>query len=262
MAPPEEMTTYDTIGVGYGVRRRTDPRIAAVIEDALADAASVLDVGSGTGSYQPRRQVVAVEPSMTMIRQRPGAAAPVVRAVAEQLPIRSGRFDAALAVLTLHHWSDAVRGLQELARVSRRQVVLTWDPEVFARLWLVADYLPEIAEQEAGLATLAAVGETLQVSRTIPVPVPADCTDGFCGAYWKRPHAYLDAGVRRSISAFAACDRHRVDRAVERLRADLELGRWAERYRSLAAVDELDLGYRVVVCDGLLRSGPTDGSMG
>ena len=253
------MALYDTIGVGYRDRRRTDPRIASAIEEALGEAKSVLDVGSGTGSYQPRRRVLAVEPSTTMIRQRPPGSAPVLRARAEELPITSGSFDAGLAVLTIHHWSDAARGLSELARVSRRQVVLTWDPHVFAGLWLIADYLPEIATQEEGLATLAAVGETLRVTRTIPVPIPADCTDGFCGAYWKRPNAYLDAGVRRSISAFAACDQSRVTRAMERLGADLDTGRWAERYRSLMSADELDLGYRLVVCDGLLRSGPTDG---
>lgn len=256
------MAIYDTIGIGYRDRRRTDPRIASAIEDALGGAESVLDVGSGTGSYQPQRRVVAVEPSTTMIRQRPPGSAPVLRAIAEGLPIRSGSFDVGLAVLTIHHWSDAAGGLRELARVSHRQVVLTWDPDVFARLWLVADYLPEIAVQEEGMATLNAVGETLHVTATVPVPVPADCTDGFCGAYWKRPQAYLDAGVRRSISAFAACDQTRVATAIERLSTDLAAGRWAERYRSLMDADELDLGYRLVVCDGLLRSGPADGSMG
>src|SRR5438132_12218763 len=141
-----------------------------------------------------------------MIRQRPAGAAPVVRGVAEHLPFPSDAFDAALAVLTIHHWSDAATGLRELARVARSQVVLTWDPRVWQRFWLVAEYLPEVIEMEAGAATLAAVEETLEVVDVAVVPVPADCTDGFFGAYWRRPERYLDPKARGAVSGFSVLD--------------------------------------------------------
>src|SRR5205823_378904 len=170
---------------------------------ALGDAVTVIDIGSGTGSYGAGgHSVVAIEPSLTMIRQRPREAAPVVQAAAEHLPVRDGTFDAGLAVLTVHHWYDAAAGLSELVRVSRRQVVLTWDPAIFARFWLVDEYLPELAESEAGLPTLSAVVSALNVVDVQPVLVPWDCTDGFCGAYWRRPGSYLDRDARAAISAF------------------------------------------------------------
>ncbi len=134
---------YDAIGVGYERYRRPDPRIAAAITDALGTADSVLNVGAGAGSYEPRdRAVVAVEPSRAMIRQRPAGSAPVVQASATHLPFADTAFAASLAVLTLHHWPDRSRGLAELSRVSRQRVViLTWDP-AFAGFWLVDDYFP------------------------------------------------------------------------------------------------------------------------
>jgi SAM-dependent methyltransferase len=243
---------YDSIGRGYARHRRPDPRIAAVIEEAVGDAGAVLDVGSGTGSYQPGRgRVIAIEPSRTMIDQRSPDAAPYVQGVAEHLPFPDGSFDTALAVLTIHHWPDHRAGLEEMARVSQRQVVLTWDPRIFARFWLVADYLPEIATHEAHLATLDAVTDVLRVTHVRPVPVPADCTDGFAGAYWRRPAAYLDPSVRGAISSFAVCDPLTVTRAMARLQEDLATGRWSSRYRELAARDTLDLGYRLVLARGV-----------
>ena len=243
---------YDSLGRGYARFRRPDPRIAAAIEDALGDARTIVDVGSGTGSYEPRGgRVVAVEPSRTMIDQRRPDAAPAVQGVAERLPFLDGSFDAALAVLTTHHWPDHRAGLGEMARVSPRQVVLTWDARIFSRYWLVADYLPEIAVHEAGLATLDAVTDALLVSEVRAVPVPADCTDGFAGAYWRRPDRYLDPDARAAISSFAQCDPLAVTRAMDRLEADLASGRWASRHGGLADRDALDLGYRLVVAAGL-----------
>ena len=243
---------YDSIGRGYSRFRRRDPRIAAAIEDALGDAATVLDVGSGTGSYQPARgRVVALEPSRTMIDQRAPGAAPVVQGVAEHLPFPDDSFDATLAVLTTHHWPDHRAGLRELVRVSGSQVILTWDAELTARFWLVADYLPEIAAHEMQMPTLDDVTEALLVTDVRPVPVPADCLDGFFGAYWRRPEQYLDPDVRQSISAFAFCDPPAVTAAMARLQADLESGRWSARHRDLLAREELDLGYRLVVARGL-----------
>ena len=255
MSNPDAVTRarrYDTIGRGYARFRQPDPRIAAAIDEALGDAASILGVGSGTGSYEPpHRRVVALEPSRTMIDQRPDDAPPVVQGVAEHLPFRDACIDAALAVLTTHHWRDHLAGLRELARVSERQVILTWDPKMFARFWLVADYLPEIAAHEARLATLDAVTDALEVIDVRPIPIPADCADGFCGAYWRRPAIYLDADARQAISAFARCDPTNVARAMRRLDDDLASGRWARRYRRVATIDALDLGYRLVISQGL-----------
>jgi SAM-dependent methyltransferase len=230
-------------------------RIAALVERALGTARSVVDVGSGTGSYQPARpRVVAVEPSWTMIRQRPPDSAPVVRAVAERLPFRAHAFDAALAVLTIHHWTAAAAGLRELARVARRQVVLTWDPVVWSRFWLVADYLPEIIAAEAGMATAGDVYPVLEVVDTLVVPIPWDCTDGFCGAYWRRPERYLEADARAAISGIARLAPDVVARATARLRDDLASGRWAERHGALLARADVDLGYRILVARGARRA--------
>jgi SAM-dependent methyltransferase len=242
---------YDTIGRTYADYRRPDTRIAAAIDGALGDASSVVDVGSGTGSYEPRgRRVVALEPSITMIRQRGPDAAPVVRGVAERLPFADDSFDVALVVLSLHHWPDPPAGLAELARVAPRQVVLTWDPEVFARFWLIAEYVPQIAAWETGLATIAAVEAALEVVEVRPVPVPWDCTDGFCGAYWRRPHRYLDPGARAAISGFWHCEPHDVEGAMLRLGRDLADGAWHDRHREQNDLTELDLGYRLVIASG------------
>jgi SAM-dependent methyltransferase len=246
-----EPSRYDQIGLTYADYRRPDPRIAEAIERALGDAATVINVGSGAGSYEPRRpRVLAIEPSLTMIRQRARDAAPVIQAAAEHLPVRGGTFDAALAVLTVHHWYDPAVGLSELVRVSREQVVLTWDPTIFARFWLIDEYLPELAEAEAKLPTLAAVVSALNPIDVQPVLVPWDCTDGFCGAYWRRPERYLDPAARAAISAFAVCPRDAVERAVSELERDLQNGAWMRRHSDLLALSELDLGYRLVISRG------------
>lgn len=246
-------TVYDQIGVDYAELRRPDPRWEARIGEALVGAESILNVGAGTGSYEPRHTgVVALEPSKVMLRQRPADASPVVRGIAEQLPFRDSTFDLALAILTVHHWSDPAAGLAELRRVAARQVVVTWDPHVFCeRFWLVRDYLPEAAERERELAKLETVLAHLQPVRVEPLPVPADCTDGFFGAYWKRPHAYLDTAVRGAISGLALLDGRLVARAIQRLDADLATGRWETRYADLHALSELDLGYRIVLSENL-----------
>jgi SAM-dependent methyltransferase len=185
-----------------------------------------------------------------MIRQRSPSAAPAVCGVAEQLPFADGAFDVALAVLTVHHWTDAAAGLAEMRRVSRKQVVVTWDPDVFAReFWLVRDYLPEAAKRETQVAALATVSAHLEPATTEPLAVPADCTDGFFGAYWRRPHAYLDPTVRGAISGLALLDRGIVAAAMEQLESDLANGRWLARYSELPDLHEVDLGYRLVVAE-------------
>jgi SAM-dependent methyltransferase len=237
---------YDRIGVGYAELRRPDPRIAAVI--AAACQGTVLNVGAGAGSYEPVGTMAAVEPSAVMVGQRPEAAAPAVRAVAEALPFADGAFDTALAVLTTHHWTDAARGLQEMARVSRRQVVLTWDA-AFTRtgFWVLSDYLPEVADREEGLAHLTAVRAAWPDAQVSVVPVPWDCTDGFFAAYWRRPEAYFSDAVRAAISGFALADPDVVARALQRLRTDLDSGAWARQHADLLDRTELDCGYRLVV---------------
>jgi len=237
---------YDHIGIGYSDYRRPDPRIAARIDAALGPCRSVLNVGAGAGSYEPRnRSVTAVEPSAQMIRQRPAEAAGVVQADAVRLPFADRSFDAALAILTIHHWPDKARGLAELRRVAReRVVILTWDPQ-HAQFWLIQDYLPEIHEiDRRDFPTLREIEQAIGLSETEVLAIPADCADGFLGAYWRRPAAYLDPRVRAAISIFSKLD---ASAAIARLEADLADGTWRSRHGELLARSELDVGYRLVV---------------
>jgi SAM-dependent methyltransferase len=240
---------YDLIGRTYARTRGTDPRIAAVIWEALGDARTVVNVGAGTGSYEPPdRDVTAVEPSPVMIAQRPPDAAPAVQAAAEDLPFENGSFDAAMAVLTLHHWTDWRRGIEEMRRVARRLVVLSWDPAFTGRLWITAEYFPELAADDvAGFPSLADQAAAVRATRVTPVPIPHDCRDGFYGAHWRRPHAYLDPLVRAGISTFAKRSAEELAPGLARLEADLRSGDWAQRHADLLARDELDLGYRLLV---------------
>ena len=238
---------YDTIGIGYRALRRPDPRIAAAIISALGSAGSVVNVGAGAGSYEPvDRRVVAVELSREMIRQRPADAAPVVQASATALPFGAAAFDAALAVLTVHHWPDRAQGLAELRRVAGdRVVILTWEPDA-AGFWLTEDYFPELVAIDRTIFPLREELERgLGPVELRPVPIPHDCVDGFLGAYWRRPHAYLDPAVRGAISTFSKIGD--VEPGLERLRCDLDDGSWMRRHGALLARADLDLGYRLVV---------------
>jgi SAM-dependent methyltransferase len=241
---------YDTIGRNYAGYRRPDPHLEAQIHAALGDARSVLNVGAGTGSYEPAdRTVVALEPSPVMIAQRVRDAAPVVLGRAETLPFPDGAFDAVLALLTVHHWDDVDAGLREMRRVAPRQVVLTWDPVAMRAesFWLTRDYLPDASGEDWGFAALPEIVAGLRDTRVESVPVPHDCRDGFFRAYWRRPAAYLDPDVRASISALALVDDAVLAPGLERLRADLESGAWHARHADVLDADSLDLGYRLVV---------------
>jgi len=250
---------YDEIGRGYSVTRRDDLRIAAAIRRALGDARRVVNVGAGTGSYEPPGlAVVAVEPSLEMIRQRRPGAAPALRAVAEALPFRGGAFDAALAVLTMHHWTDRAAGLRELRRVAPRVVIVTWDPAASSAdpsspgsFWLTAHYLPEIeAFDVPRFPSMAELRGHLGEVSIEPLPIPADCADGFLGAFWARPEAYLEPAVRRGISGFGQLPADVVERGVARLAEDLRSGAWEARFGQVRRASAMDLGYRLVVSAG------------
>jgi SAM-dependent methyltransferase len=248
--------TYDELGVGYSAMRQSDPRIAAQIEIALGDAETVLNVGAGTGSYEPAdRKLTAVEPSAVMIEQRPPGSAPAIQASAEALPFEDDSFDAAMAIISDHHWGDREAGLRELRRVARdRVLLLNADPAQAERFWLTRDYLDGLSDlitsryREAGYWR-----EELQRSlgevELRPVLVPHDCHDGFYQAFWRRPRAYLDPRVRDGTSVFRLLPASRVERAVTQLQDDLNDGTWQERYGELLAQPELDVGLRLVVAD-------------
>jgi SAM-dependent methyltransferase len=245
---------YDRIGRTYAGARRPDPRIATAIWAALGDARTVLNVGAGTGNYEPAdREVVAVDPSPVMIAQRPPGSAPAVQGRAEELPFEDGSFDAVIAVLSDHHWTDRRRGLRELRRVARDRVVLfNADPGEAGLFWMTTEYLPEFlelipAEYRTRGAWEAELSLALGPVDLVAVPVPHDCTDGFYGAYWRRPEAYLDPAVRASISVFAQLSSAAVDRAIDALGADLETGTWRRRHRELLTRKALHLGYYVIV---------------
>jgi SAM-dependent methyltransferase len=242
--------SYERIGVGYTQARRTEPRIAERIYAALGDAESVLNVGAGAGSYEPSdREVLAVEPSRVMRSQRPPGAAPCIDAHAEALPLPDGSFDAALAVLSDHHWRDPIAGLREMCRVARRVVVFQWDDAESDRFWLIRDYLrSEYHALKGQSPTLreraAAIGARME-----PVPIPFDVVDGFFHAHWRRPAAYLQESVRRGSSVWARVGALAEQRAVAALAADLKSGAWAKRNAELLDLESVDLGARLLIAE-------------
>ncbi|OBI93411.1 MerR family transcriptional regulator [Mycobacterium alsense] len=245
------MVAYDRIGVGYFAARRPDARIAARIHAALSTMGTVVDVGAGAGSYEPAETVVAVEPSMVMIAQRPPGSAPCVRAVAEALPLRDKCVDAAMAILTVHHWSDVAAGVEQLRRVARhRIVVLTWDQTVFRDFWLLREYLTAAARiNEALYVPVRQLVELLGGAEVQTVPVPHDCTDGFGAAYWRRPEAYLDPAIRAGISMLAYAGDGTLDEGLARLAGDLRSGQWHRRHSDLLERNQIDAGYRLLISD-------------
>jgi len=241
---------YDTIGIGYNDLRRPDPRIAAPIAAALAGARSVVDVGAGTGAYEPSGcDLVAVEPSAHMLANYRGAGLRV-RGVAEALPLARGCVDGAMTSLSMHHWRDWRAGLSEMMRIARDVVVIfTHDPDMDA-FWIF-DYFPaihafdlEVFEPVAAIEAFAN-DEGWRLA-AIPVAVPHDCSDGFLGAYWRRPGAYLQSDVRRSISTFNRLDAADLERGLRALRTDIESGHWQQQHADLLARSTLDIGYRVL----------------
>lgn len=243
---------YDVIGAEYAVTRREDPRIAALIHAALGDARTVVNVGAGAGSYEPRgRHVVAVEPSDVMIAQRDRRLPPAIRSGAYPLPLEDQSMDAAMAILTIHHWDeDQERGVREMRRVARGPVViLTIDAEVSSRMWLMADYLPEVAELDRRIfptpETLTRwLGAEVDVQE---VPIPRDTQDWSLGSFWAHPARVLEARARNSTSGFARMSPKVVSRVVEAVERDLQDGTWDARHGHLRELDEYDAGLRLLV---------------
>lgn len=244
---------YDEIGGEYTATRRADPRIAMRIHEALGDADSVANVSAGAGTYEPLdRNVLPIEPSQRMIAQRSPRLPRAILGHPESLPLSSSSVDAAMACLTLHHWTDWRIGLHELRRVARKRVVIfTYDHSYAERFWLLRDYLPKlgrldgsrfpgIAEQRAG------TGDEVRIEQ---VPIPHDCVDSFLGAYWRRPSAYLDQRVRADISTFRLPGAERLLDGLDRLAEDLRTSRWEECNRDILGREELDLGYRLLVTE-------------
>jgi SAM-dependent methyltransferase len=242
---------YEERGQGYARHRREDPRIAARIHAALGDAATVVNVGAGAGSYEPRdRWVLAVEPSATMRAQRPPGAAPAIAARAEALPLDDDSVDAAMACVTVHHWEDRAAGLAEMRRVARGPaVVFSFDLEHLPAWQL--DHLGEALEIERprfGTPEEIAAGLGGR-TRIETIPTPADCADGFFEAFWNRPEAILDREVRASQSLWALLDPAAEDRIVDRLRADLASGAWDAAYGDLREMEEFDGSLRLIVSE-------------
>jgi SAM-dependent methyltransferase len=247
LADSTDVLRYERIGPGYARGRRAEPRIAGALDAALGDARTVVNVGAGTGSYEPvDRTVLAVEPSAAMRAQRSPTAAPCVEAFAERLPFADGSFDAALAVYSDFHWDDPGRGIAELVRVSReRVVVLTVDRAIAERYWLTRDYLPGGSDlfRDLESVTSALPGD----SDVTTVPIPHDCCDEFVHAFWRRPRALLDDRLRATMAMFDRLEPAAVDLGLARLRADLDSGAWGARNGELCGLDALDLGHRLVV---------------
>ncbi len=246
---PSRSIDYDRLGHGYSRVRRTDPRIAARIHAALGDARTVVNVGAGAGSYEPSgRYVLAIEPSRTMRAQRPEHLAPAIDARAESLPLDDDSVDAAMAIITLHHWDDPLTGLRELRRVARdRVVVLTFDLDQLSRYWLISDYLPEgLDDDRRRFPTIAETTAALGSADVELVPVPADCTDGFFEAYYARPEAFLDPDVRAAQSIWPRLPDGAEQRAIAALAADLASGAWDERHGQLRHEDRYDAALRLI----------------
>ena len=227
---------YDQNGGQYASHRRTDPRIARYVHDALGPAATVLNVGAGAGSYEPAdRYVIALEPSASMRAQRPADLPPALIGTAESLPLDDKSVDAAMAMVTIHHWKDMEKGLLEMKRVARQRVVImTFDGDALDSFWN-AEYFREVVETERHRYPkidwiMSSLGGNCSVT---PIPIPLDCVDGFQEAFYGRPEAFLDREVRRAQSAWGFFSDAEQEMMVSRLADDLQSGAWDSKYGHL-----------------------------
>jgi SAM-dependent methyltransferase len=247
-----ETARYDTIGHEYARYRREDPHLQARLRDSLGSARTVVNVGAGTGSYEPiDLHVIAIEPSDVMAAQRPRRLAPAIRASADALPLRDGAVDAAMTVLSLQHWDQGrERGVRELRRVAReRVVILTYDAAVSGRMWLMAEYLPEVAELDHAIFTqpeqiASWLGGDVSIE---PVLLSRDTPDWMLGSYWAHPERVLDPGARAATSGFARMPAQVVERVVANVQRDLSDGSWERRHGDLRELDAYDVGLRLII---------------
>ncbi len=240
---------YDKIGAGYSIGRKTDPNISSCIDQFLSDSNSIVNIGAGTGSYEPEgKNLVAVEPSIKMINQRPSHAYPVKQAFAENLPFEDASFTHSMTVLSMHHWSDRKAAFDEIKRVtSKRFVAVTWNPDS-APYWLTEDYFPQIHEIDQSIfPSFAELTNSFPGIKFHPLLIPANCADGFTAAFWARPHAYLDDNVRAGMSTFSKIDN--LEKGLDKLRADLESGHWRKTNQQIQSLKQLDVGYTIAVWD-------------
>ena len=237
---------YDQIGTNYAVTRRTDPQIAQQLYAELKGATRIVNIGAGTGSYEPAGvDLVAVEPSAEMIAQRKSGAYPVEQAFAEKLPFADNSFSHAMTVLSMHHWSNRAAAFGEINRVATEKfVAITWDP-TSEPFWLTRDYFPEIHEMDKAIfPDLAELTEHFDDVKMVPLQIPNNCQDGFFAAFWQRPEAYLSSQVRQAMSPFAKI--RNLSEGLQKLQNDLASGAWAAKNHAILDVPFLDAGYRLV----------------
>ena len=243
---------YDDIGEGYARTRREDPRVREAVHAALGDARTIVNVGAGAGSYEPPdRQVIAIEPSDVMAAQRPPDRVPAIRASAGALPLRDDSVDAAMAILTIHHWdAEREQGVRELRRVARGPVVIvTYDPGVEDDMWLMRDYLPEVAAMDHEIFPPVEVVDGWLGGGSVitPLPIARDTPDWTLGSFWAHPERVLDPAARAATSGFARMPDAVVERVVAAVQRDLESGVWDARHGALRELDEYDVGMRLIV---------------
>jgi SAM-dependent methyltransferase len=242
---------YDKLGQKYSGYRQTDPRIAAYVNKALGDAKTILNVGAGAGSYEPSdKYVVAVEPSITMREQRKANyKVPAINAKADNLPFDDNSFDASMAMVTVHHWPDMNKGLKELRRVTKNQVIImTFDPDALDNFWN-ANYFPELIEVEkARYPTIEFIQNALGGNcEVVSIPIPLDCVDGFQEAFYGRPEAFLEKNVRLSQSAWGFLPKEIEDKLVTALETDLKSGEWDKKYGHFRTQPTFTCALRLVI---------------
>jgi SAM-dependent methyltransferase len=241
---------YNRQAQNYGQIRQEDRRIQAVIDLALGCARTVLNIGAGTGSYEPKdRYVLALEPSLTMRAQRRSGMAPAMIGTASEIPFDDDTFDASMAMLTVHHWPDLAKGLGEMARVTAGpRIVMSFDPDAHTDFWMF-DYVPEMAVVErARYPAISKIVEGLGgVVEVLTLPVARDCTDRFQVALYARPEEFLIEAVRRSQSAWNFLEAGVEARFVQQLGHDLETGVWDVKYGHLRHQDTIDCQLRLIV---------------
>ncbi len=245
---------YNTIGSSYAQTRREDPQLYNRILTALEGMQTVVNIGAGTGSYEPRNlNVVAVEPSEVMVKQRKAGSAPAVKATADKLPFHDKSLDAAMTVLSIHHWHPhQLEGIKEMCRVARKRVVIvTIDQRVCSRMWLLADYLQEVAELDRlTFPCPETICDWLGSEAQIEVfPISRDTPDWTLMSFWAHPERVLDPVARSATSGFARQAEVVIQRVVSNVRRDLENGVWEERYGHLRKLQEYDSGLRIITAN-------------